>query len=272
MKLFFIIFGTLLFTNNTFGQSKDEILTEAYLLYNSEKASWHGTDIFLEKFPEKRNLIGGYLSYSEDNQHSCIFFDKAENPNLLAKLTFNENFNIEQIKIDTISRKLNTLEKNLFTIRKIALAEMNKDTLFKQYKNTDLNPIPLISNKEKKVFVLTGPQISGVVIFGNDYLLTFDKNNKIKTKKALHKNIISIEYNAETKSDITMHSHLKPTSNLITSTDLCTIMLYEKYARWKQHIVVSKKNVSLWDCEKDVLLVMTKKAWEKTGKYKTKKE
>lgn len=272
MKLTIIILSTLLFINNAFSQTEDEILAEAYLLYNSEKASWNGTDIFLEKFPEKRNLIGGYFSYTENNQHSCVFFDQAENPNLLAKITFNDGFNIEQAKIDTITRKLNVLEKDLFTIRKIALNEMNQDTLFKQYDNTNLNPIPLITNKEKKVFVLTGPQVSGVVILGNDYLLTFDKKNKLKSKKSLHKNIIPIEYNAETKDAVTMHSHLKSTGDLITSTDLCTIMLYEKYANWKQHIVISSKNVSLWDCEKDKLLIMTKKAWEKIAEHQNKKE
>ena len=253
MKLVIIILSTLLFINNDLGQTKEDILAEAYLLYNSEKASWNGTDIFLEKFPEKRNLIGGYLSYTEDNLHSCVFFDKAENPNLLAKITFKDDFNIEQVKIDTVSRKLNVIEKDLFTIRKIALNEINQDTLFKRYNNTNLNPIPIITSQEKKVFVLTGAQVSGVVIFGNDYLLIFDEKNKLKSKKSLHKNIIPIEYSADTKEAVTMHSHLKSTGDLITSTDLCTIMLYEKYASWKQHIVISDRNVSLWDCEEDNL-------------------
>jgi len=156
---------------------------------------------------------------------------------------------------------------DLCIIRKIALQEMNQDTLFKRYNNTNLNPIPIITNNSRKVFVLTGPQISGVVILGTDYLLTFDKNNKLKSKKSLHKNIISIEYNEDTKGAVTMHSHLKSTGDLITSTDLCTIMLYEDYADWKQHIVISKKNVSLWDCEKDKLLIMTRKDWDKISKH-----
>lgn len=272
MKLIIIIFSGLLFVNNALGQNKDEILAEAYLLYNSEKASWNGTDIFLKKFPEKRNVIGGYFSYTEDNLHNCIFFDKSDNPNLLAKITFNDDFILEKARIDTVSRKLSAIEKELFTIRKIALIEMNQDTLFKQYNNTNLNPIPIITNKEKKVFVLTGPQVSGVVILGNDYLLTFDKKNRLKSKKALHKNIIPIEYNAKTKDAVTMHSHLKSTGDLITSTDLCTIMLYEKYASWKQHIVISDKNASLWDCEKDKLLIMTRKAWDKIAEHQSNKE
>ncbi len=267
MKLTLTLICTLLLFNTSFGQTEDEILAEAYLLYNSEKASWNGTDIFLENFPEKRNLIGGYFSYTENNMHSCVFFDQNEIPNLLAKITFNNIFDVQSAEIDTTKRKLNTVEMDLFTIRKIALKEMNQDTLFKRYNNTNLNPIPIITNKSRKVFVLTGPQISGVVILGNDYLLTFDKNNNLKSKKSLHKNIIPIEYNEETKGAVTMHRHLKSTGNLITSTDLCTIMLYEGYADWKQHIVISKKNVSIWDCEKDKLLIMTRKAWDKISKH-----
>ena len=264
--------SSLLLISHANGQTRDEVLAEAYLLYNSEKASWNGTDIFLDKLPEKRSLIGGYLSYTEDDLHHCIFFDKAESPNLLAKISFEENFNIELAKIDTTNRKLSVRENDLFTIRKIALKEMNQDTLFKRYNNTNLNPIPIITSKEKKVFVLTGPEVSGVVILGNDYLLTFDKKNKLKRKKSLHKNIIPIEYNADTKNAVTMHSHLKSTGDLITSTDLCTIMLYENHASWKQHIVISKKNVSIWDCKKDELLVMTRKAWERIAEHQNNKE
>jgi hypothetical protein len=267
MRLILLLICAVISFNSSYGQTKEEILAEAYLLYNSEKASWNGTDIFLDRFPEKRNLIGGYFSYSENNLHSCIFFDQAESPNLLAKISFNEDFEIHTAKIDTNSRKLTTTEMDLFTIRRIALKEMNQDTLFKRYNNTNLNPIPIITNKSRKVFVLTGPQVSGVVILGNDYLLTFDKNNNLKSKKSLHKNIIPIEYNKETKNAVTMHSHLKSTGDLITSTDLCTIMLYEDYAHWKQHIVISKKNVSLWDCEKDELLIMSRKAWDKISKH-----
>ncbi len=271
MKLNIILLTTFLCVNIIFAQTKDEILAEAYLLYNSEKASWHGTDIFLEKFPEKRNQIGGYFSYSEDDMHNCVFFDQADNPNILAKITFKSDFNVKEAKIDTTTKKLNVNEKDLFTIRKIALNEMNQDTLFKQYENMNFNPIPIITNKEKKVFVLTGPQVSGIVVLGNDYLLTFDKKNKLKSKKALHKNIITIEYNADSKDGVAMHSHLKSTGALITSTDICTIMLYAKYAKWKQHIVVSEKNVSLWDCEKNDLLIMTMDAWEKIAKHQENK-
>lgn len=93
-----------------------------------------------------------------------------------------------------IEREFTKTENDLYEIRKIALTEINSDALFKTYKNTNLNLIPLINGKDKKVYVLTGPTNSGVVIFGNDYVLTFDNNNKLLIKRQLHKNIIPVYY------------------------------------------------------------------------------
>lgn len=267
MRLFF----TLLFLtsiNLSFSQNRDEVLAEAYQLYNSEKASWHGTDLFLDKFPERKNRIGGYISYSDNNGNNCLFFDKEEVPNTLVKFTFNDNFNIKSAKIDTTKRKLNKLEVNLKELRKKAIKEITTDTLFKQYKNINFNIVPLINGNKKKVIILSGPKSSGVVIFGNDYSITFDKKNNVIKKKALHKNIIPIEYNIDTKESVSMHSHLKSSGSLISSTDLCTLMLYRDSVNWSQHYVISKKKVSIWDIKQNELLIMSRKAWEKLSNTK----
>jgi hypothetical protein len=127
------------------------------------------------------------------------------------------------------------------------------------------NLIPLNDENGKRVYILTGPQKQGIVVFGNDYLLTFDKENKLKQKKRLHKNIIPIEYGKQGDKLVitTMHSHLPETGDLITATDICTLKLYSKYAGWGQHYVISNQNVSMWDCKKESLFVMTRKAWDK---------
>jgi len=60
-----------------------------------------------------------------------------------------------------------------------------------------------------------------------------------------------------------MHSHLPETGEFITATDVCTLMLYSQYTHWSQHYVLSKKYVSIWDCDKESLVVLTTEAWEK---------
>jgi len=137
------------------------------------------------------------------------------------------------------------------------------DTLFKRYEKTSFNFIPLIVNNKKKVYIITGPSASGVVIFGNDYLIEFDKKNNIKSKKSLHKNIIPVNYTDDEAEVMTIHNHLEETGDLITATDICTLLLYSPYTHWKQHYVMSEKYVSIWDCDKESLFVMDTKAWKK---------
>lgn len=206
---------------------------------------------------------------------NVFFFSKSDNPKVIGTITFDSTYNVKAAKADLSEREFTTYENDIYVIRKIALSEANADTLFKTYKNTNLNFIPLISGDEKKVYVLTGPQQNGVVIFGNDYLLTFDKNNKLKLKKQLHKNIIPIYYGGKEEEgkqiEGAMHSHLPETGDFITATDICTLMLYEKFAKWKTHNVVSKKYLNIWNCETDQLTVITMDAVDKINKDQAKR-
>jgi hypothetical protein len=259
----------LLWTSSVFAQESigDSIQMEGQRLYRSEMASWHGTDVFLEKFKDKAELIGGYFSYSKGGLTYCIFFSNAEQPQVLATISFDSSYSPASAKTDTVLRSFDNYEKDIYVVRKEALNVINNDTLFKTYANTSLNLIPVIDGSSKKVYVLTGPKVSGVVVMGNDYLLTFDKENRLLTKKPLHKNIIPIEYGKQDMQVIgTMHSHLPETGDYITATDICTLMLYQHLAKWQQHIVISENFVSIWDCEKHQLAILPKEAWEKSNR------
>lgn len=262
--------------NNAAAQETDlskiaaNISNEGLSLYKSEWASWYGSDIFSEKCQNKRTLSGGYISYDTGKGLNNIFFSKGTDPEVIATITFGYDYNSNNYKLDTTTRKLTAIEKELHTIRQAAIADLYKDTLYKRYNNTSINPIPVINNNTKKVYLLTGPQSNGVVIFGNDYLLTFDKKNNLTDKKKLHKNLIAINY-ANTSGDTskttigTIHSHLPETGDFITATDICTLMLYEKFTTWNQHIVISKNYVSIWDCKRNNLAILTKEAWDKVN-------
>lgn len=165
---------------------------------------------------------------------------------------------------------------DIYIFRKKALIEIQTDTLFKTYKNTDLNLIPIVDNGERKVYVLTGPSASGVVIFGNDYLLTFDKDNNLKDKRKLHHDIIVHEFSQSKKGDANdvsaMHTHLRLTGDYITATDICTLMLYENLTKWTQYYVFSENYVSMWDCKTNELKTITKEFWNKMVKLSKKLE
>ncbi len=247
------------------------ILEEGKLLYKSEMASWYGTDIFLEKYKDQGN-IGGYFSYTDNGVAKCLFFSKENNPKVIGTIEFDSIYNVNTAKVDLAVKEFTPHEKDLYSIRQSALNEINSDTLFTRYENTNFNIIPIIRGKEKKVYILTGPSISGVVIFGNDYLITFDKKNKVVSKKRLHKNIIPIEYNSKTEDMEAMHSHLPETGEFMTATDICTILLYEKIAKMKSHTVVSKEYMNIWNCKTDELNVIPMETIRKINENKPNKE
>ncbi|MGV3538888.1 MAG: hypothetical protein ACO1OQ_03705 [Rufibacter sp.] len=271
MRKLYSTFLCFLLCQLAFAQSSkqdQEIWQEGWRLYRSEMASWYGTDVFMEQMKEKTPLSGGYLSYPEGEVTKCIFFTKGDIPTTLATITFDSTFNVHQAQLNQESRALTPAELELFTIRKTALERIKSDTLFKHFNNTSLNLIPVIDQQSKRVYVLTGPQKNGVVIFGNDYLLTFDKKNKITQVKRLHQNLIPVQAASEDKSPdkiivTTMHTHTAETGDHITATDVCTLLLYQKFTTWQQHIVMTPKNVCIWDCKKSKLATLTKEAWEK---------
>ncbi|MCD6012833.1 MAG: hypothetical protein K0Q79_2695 [Flavipsychrobacter sp.] len=266
MKKTTITAWLMLICFTSFGQQLDvdlqqvsaSIVAEAKKLYNSEMASWYGTDIFLEKCPNK-DVVDGYFSYNDGNVIKNIFFSKGLHPKVVFSSTFDSTFNVKNARVDLNERAFTKLEEDYFIIRERAFLAMKEDTMFQFYKNTNPNLVPLITGNEKKVYVLTGPKESGVVIFGNDYLLTFDKDNNLVNKERLHNSMLSTNFKGADSTQVGgIHSHVIPgRGDFITATDICTLMLYGKYTKWKQYVVVSAKYFSFWNCETNQLFILT---------------
>lgn len=268
MKRFFLIFTTLFtITTFSFGQKSDEILEEGKLLYRLEKASWYGTDLFLEQFSHKKDVAGGYLSYqNEKKQIVNIFFERNNPSRILVRFEFENLPQKNFVKIDTLNAIATQQEIDLIELREVAARTLyeNKDGFFSTYENASLNLIPLIRNGKKQVFILTGPQISNVVILGNDYLLTYNNKNKLTKKEKLHNTLLQFQGKSDDpEKPIVSAQHSHVLSDLITSTDICTLLLYRDFVEWKQHYVISKKYVSIFDLEKESLTVITTKAWKR---------
>lgn len=265
--LIILLCSANIFAQKDLKQKIAEVVKEGKMLYRSEMASWYGTDLFLEKYKNHDN-IGGYFSYQEGDNAKCVFFSKDENPKVIGTILFDNTYNIEKAKSELAERAFSKNENDLYQIRKKALEAITTDTIFKTYNNSSLNLIPIIANNEKKVYVLTGPSNTGVVIFGNDYLLTFNDKNELKSTKILHANIIPVNFgdDKENVQIASMHSHLPRTGDLITATDICTTMLYEKFTGWETVYVTSREYVSIWNCKTDELNVLTTEAFEKISK------
>ncbi len=269
-----ILFASCFF-NRSFAQKKDlvriadSITREGRILYRSEWASWYGTDIFVAKCATKKELAGGYLSYNSGTGLTNIFFSKGPTPLVLATISFGYDLKPNNYTLDTTSRKLTPVEEQLYTIRQAALAKIYADTSFRIYKNTSLNLVPIIINTVRRVYVLSGSSINGLVVFGNDYLFEFGTDDHLISEKKIHKSFIPIKINkattdsAKTTDVASIHTHSPETGDFITATDVCTLLLYENFTTWSQHIVISKNYVSVWDCKKNHLVILTAEAWKK---------
>ncbi|HZH70007.1 MAG TPA: hypothetical protein VFD80_06120, partial [Flavobacteriaceae bacterium] len=240
----------------SFGQNKktDIILEEGKLLYRLEKGSWYGTDDMLSRFSSKRDSIGGYVSYEgSDKKVYTVFFNKFNPDEILIRYQFDHTPNTKPINIDTTNRISTELEKDLIAISMDARKRVfeNVDEFFTFYENTSFNFIPIINKNKKKVFLLTGPQESGVVIIGNDYVLNYNKTNMFKNIKKIHNSILQFPYKSEDKEnpiESTFHSHV--VEDYISSTDICTLLLYRDFVEWNQHIVIGDKEVSIFNLDK----------------------
>lgn len=263
ITLIFIVFTNVLLAQDKLYKISQEIVQEAELLYRSEKASWHGTDLFLKIYKEKEK-IGGYFSYSINDTNRCVFYSKDEIPKVVGEVNFDSTFNIQTAISFLTIRPFTSLEKDLYIIRLNSEKLMSIDTTFIRYQNTNFNIIPIIIANEKRVYVLTGTQTSGFVPLGNDYLITFNSNHKITKINKLHNNYIPIQFGEI--AEISYHFHLENDSEYITATDICTLMLYRDFTKWKKHIVYSDKTVCIWDYETFELQIVTKKEFKKANK------
>jgi len=268
-----IIFSLLLFASagkadaqrDRLDQITDSITAEAKTLYRSEWTSWYGTDVFVAKCPDKKPLSGGYFSYETPTNLVNIFFSKDTQPVVIASITFDKTFNANNYTLDTLPRKLTTTEQVYYDVRKAVSTRIYHDTTFRSYKNTMLDIVPLITNNIKKAYVLTGTNETGVVIFGYDYLVNFDDNGQITSVRKQHKSMIPSYTKTDSGKTIVggVHNHLPQYSPFITATDICTMMLYEKFTAWKTYYVMSKDYISIWDCNKNELVILTMDAWRK---------
>ena len=253
-----------------FAQSKKilkqaaEIEAEGRMLYRSEMASWYGSDLFMETFKNNTSRIGGYISYPQEEETKCVFYSNDPEPKALGTISFDSTFSVKTALQVYIERQLSDVEKEYVTLRVKAKAEIQKDTLFSHYKNSSLNLIPVINGNMRRVYVITGPKNGGVILFGNDYILDYDKDYNLLSKKKIHKSLIPFEF----KKDDTIvtsgiHTHLDSTGLLMTATDICTLLLYQRFTSLESYMVMSSEYVSIWNCKTSKLTVMKKEAFMK---------
>lgn len=272
-----LLITAFLVTSSSFSQQRKikrlrtETMAIAMELYKSELASWHSTDVLADELKTTSNL-GGYLSYTENDETIAIYYDQSADKNILYELRYPQILELKDVyTLDTIPRKPTDLEKRLLITRHKAreLVQDNEDQFFSFYENVGWNFVPLMIGKKVTVYSIAGPQESGKVLIGNDYKFEFNKKDEFVSKSKIHNTLLTFSYVGEDKViEQVLHSHIIDEYPVMSATDICTLMLYEPYVEWKQHVVISDSYVSIFMMKQKQLVIMTRKVWDKINNIK----
>ncbi len=205
----------------------------------------------------KTEDLRGYLTYQKGKKVYCIFYDGATPANVLASFQFSTSFDAKEDKAFLKKRPSNKQEQVLIQLRTRTVDLLQKEGFVTVYPNTSFNIVPIVEKGNNRVYVLTGTTVEGVVLFGNDYLLTFDDNLELTSKKAIHKSLLPVGFE-EQEGGNSVHVHDKGADKFISPTDICTLLLMGKYSGWKQHTVISASHISIWNCKKEDLFILPK--------------
>lgn len=271
-KTYLILLGLLMFVN-VFSQeidltkAKNEILNEAKMLYKLELASWHSTDLLYKESKDLLEQIEGYCSFIDEENVFSIFWDKKMN--IIFYVQFDSIPSPENAKTNTEKRKANKLETDLIEMRINAFDALikNENDFFKFYENTNPNLIPIIDDNQRTVFILTASTRSDLFVIGNDYKLSFDDSNKLISKVRLHNSLIVLNSDGEeTESGQkvgSIHTHVIEDFPFMTSTDICTFLLYKDIFKLNNHVVVSEKYMSIFHADTETFIILPKNMFNK---------
>ncbi|HEY8933657.1 MAG TPA: hypothetical protein VIM65_00490 [Cyclobacteriaceae bacterium] len=256
--IFFLVFSFSCYSqkknNDNLDSIRKEILNEGLLLYRLEKASWIATDILLKDYTEISNKIEGYLSYVDNRNTKTIFW--TNDNKILLSIEFDSIASIKNPRVDFITRLPLKKENELIALRKAAFNELakNEGKFFSFYNNTGQNVIPIIGEK-RLVFIMTGSQAQEIIV-GNDYKLTFNDNNEIEEKEKLHNSLLRFDQSNKKQNEIgTFHTHLKA-HPFMTSTDICTFLLFQDVFKIEKHTVVSDAYTSIFESSRALLIIV----------------
>ncbi|MFI5164371.1 MAG: hypothetical protein ACHQHP_03885 [Bacteroidia bacterium] len=181
-------------------------------------------------------------------------------------------------KIIEEEREPTDYEKMMMDFRKTVYDEMNKDTAFyKEYQGTSLKAIPMDFGKQVKVYVYSASTADNFVPMGGDYLVIYKKKEKeFVERHKLHDRIIMISTHYKGKSSdpdkSTFHNHKGDSPELITPTDIATLLLYQKMVEWDEHRVISEKYTCVFTLVDRKLQVIPTAEFERLNKTKNTKD
>ena len=233
----------------------DSILVEGNLLYYYEKATWVAYDMAYSD-PLVKSKFESYLTYQTGKAIKTIILGK-NLEKCVAEYTFITDYDTPDFT-QFIERPLSPYEKKLIYMRERMMNQLGKEEYDIQVpEGFSLNFILLPFEKKYKLYILTGTSQPNIIPFGNDYLFIADDYGNIEKWRKFHTGLIPTEVESNDKNTQIFHTHTSA-NPLISSTDICTFMLYGPLYDLEEFIVVSKDRDMLYEMESNTILVKNK--------------
>ena len=232
---------------------RNKLLTEGIDLYNSQAACWNAADLLLQK--ENGKNIAGYFSYKQDSVIKTVFYTDKEK--VIATYTFKPPVSVESYSVDLKSRKLTEYESALAKVRHAAFELLNYDfKFFKRPENSSFYVIMLDKGEEVHVFIIVGPKVKGAILLGNDYLMRYKKSDaSLIDKKVLNPDVINLKTIKETHYNYVTYTQENPALPYISSTNICSLLLYSLQTEWSTYKVESKTHLSVFNAKTKLLTI-----------------
>lgn len=253
---------------------KEQIISTGRKLYCFEKAYMIANEVMLRQYPGKYYRIGGSVTYRIQDSVRTIFWLKKDSTSIDLTVTFDSFPDTLNYIADPKKRTASEEELRLINLHQETrqLMNKNKGRFFSFYNYTSNHLVLFPGETEDQVYILTLSNDKEDLIFGNDYLLIFAKNGKLKSKTKIHEHGYSINLQQDIPKDSsaieTFHEHNGKTPLYITATDICTLLIYRDKINWDKHTVLSPDFACTWNIEKQELQVLTRKSWDKIQEKK----
>ena len=252
--LLFLLIGLRSFPQqDSLAVLSNKILSEGVGLYNSQQAAWYAAELLLQK--ENGKNIAGYFSYKQDSVIKTVFYTDKEK--VIATYTFKPPVSVESYSVDLKSRKLTEYESALAKVRHAAFELLNYDfKFFKRPENSSFYVIMLDKGDEVHVFIIVGPKVKGAILLGNDYLMRYRKSDaSLIDKKVLNPDVINLKTVKETHYNYVTYTQENPKLPYISSTDICSLLLYSLQTQWSTYKAESKTHLSVFNAKTKVLMI-----------------
>ena len=300
----FLIFLNPLYAQKKVEKEKNSILGEGLALYTIILANWTSNDLYYES-EFNTNIVSGYLSYKDKDSIKTIFwrdidtssaeykaktFQQVADTGAIAaqhstKITglqvITKTFRYEKMNVSKKNAKIvederapTDYEKMLMDFRKATYDTIKKDTaFFTEYQGTALKAVPMDAGKKILVYIYSSSTSEEFVPLGGDYTILYGKKEKdVIERKKLHDRIILISTHYKGKpsdaTKFTYHYHKGDSPELITPTDVATLLLYKTSVDWDEHRVISDSYVCVFTLVDRKLQLIPAKEYDRMNKKK----